>query len=432
MHTQINDDPNISPEQARINSIQNAFRHLPAAELQRFDVNIDDYVPENSPDAEKLIHAWSERQIELVNLMQSIVKPAELMANYSQQLNSLDIFALDEKLVILEELDSLLTDIDNARDFHTIGAWPILVRQLHSSNPAKIRAKAAIAVGTAVKNSYDYQLWLLEEVEESDTLNVGSKSGIELLLDMLQESISSSSQLSSTDRIDFQRRALYALSSGLRGNMDVQDRVLALGKSDKRFDIFVTLATIAMNNSTTAEVMRKIWSLAADMIEERDYIRNELVQELKIMGVDIDDIGDESLSKLSSNITEVVRNAITSLNTNPLFGDYFMSHEWIVLAVRILNYYLMDISQVTTAIATDTEGNGILAPNVELSGKTAVVRNILTTLYSILKGNSSLFQQDASRDWQLELQALWPRLLHIDLGLEPNEVSTIAEVLQVQ
>jgi hypothetical protein len=59
-------------------------------------------------------------------------------------------------------LEGLLCDIDNARDFHTIGGWPALAACLSSAYPVDTQALAAWAIGSAVKNSYDYQLWVIE------------------------------------------------------------------------------------------------------------------------------------------------------------------------------------------------------------------------------------------------------------------------------
>ena len=54
-----------------------------------------------------------------------------------------------EIVEILQELEGLLADIDNARDFHTIGGWPILLRMLDSRHHITIQTNAAWAIGTA-------------------------------------------------------------------------------------------------------------------------------------------------------------------------------------------------------------------------------------------------------------------------------------------
>jgi len=88
------------------------------------------------------------------------------------------------KIASLLELEDLLSDIDNAKDFHTIGGWPTLASLLlpaetltspqsssnmSSSSKIDLQTVAAWAVGSAVKNSYDYQLWTI------DSLLLGNK-----------------------------------------------------------------------------------------------------------------------------------------------------------------------------------------------------------------------------------------------------------------
>ena len=67
----------------------------------------------------------------------------------------------------MRELEGLLCDIDNARDFHTIGGWPVLASLLAPSEgrDSETQALAAWAIGSAVKNSYDYQLWSVEPLD---------------------------------------------------------------------------------------------------------------------------------------------------------------------------------------------------------------------------------------------------------------------------
>ena len=77
------------------------------------------------------------------------------------------MFVFIEKQAALRELEGLLCDIDNARDFHTIGGWPVLASLLAPSEgrDSETQALAAWAIGSAVKNSYDYQLWSVEPLD---------------------------------------------------------------------------------------------------------------------------------------------------------------------------------------------------------------------------------------------------------------------------
>jgi hypothetical protein len=76
-----------------------------------------------------------------------------------------NIISDDDKIYVLKQLESLLDDVDNARDYHTIGLWPTLLSHLTSHYSKSIRCHTAWAIGTAVKNTYDYQLWTLERIE---------------------------------------------------------------------------------------------------------------------------------------------------------------------------------------------------------------------------------------------------------------------------
>eukprot|EP00596_Hydrurales_sp_CCMP1899_P007535 CAMPEP_0119038928 /NCGR_PEP_ID=MMETSP1177-20130426/8136_1 /TAXON_ID=2985 /ORGANISM="Ochromonas sp, Strain CCMP1899" /LENGTH=184 /DNA_ID=CAMNT_0007002141 /DNA_START=109 /DNA_END=660 /DNA_ORIENTATION=- len=109
-------------EQTRLDMIVRAFERLPTAELERFDIDISTPILEETLRAENLKVAWSQRQAELRIGMASIVKPAEFMAEIAVKLRD-NKQNLSESIESLRELESFLDDIDNARDFHTIGGW---------------------------------------------------------------------------------------------------------------------------------------------------------------------------------------------------------------------------------------------------------------------------------------------------------------------
>mmetsp|Transcript_32383 Transcript_32383/g.54140 ORF Transcript_32383/g.54140 Transcript_32383/m.54140 type:complete len:385 (+) Transcript_32383:118-1272(+) len=221
-------------DQERIDTIVRAFKRLPGMELDALRIDLDQPILEGTVEASALFDAWTLRQQELREAMKNVLQPAELMANITRQLNATILtssssattsgdpeqllsgsLSVEEKVYLLKQLESLLDDVDNARDFHTIGAWPTLISFLSSHRPgtnpnplpaaevvdertattttgttgtttgtttaqvqvpndASIRSAAAWAVGTAVKNNYDYQLWTLEK---SCTTSSGTGSG---------------------------------------------------------------------------------------------------------------------------------------------------------------------------------------------------------------------------------------------------------------
>ena len=150
------------------------------------------------------------------------------------------------------------------QDFHTIGGWPVLASLLAEHHTPAVRAAAAWAVGTAVKNSYDYQLWVLERpsthptplrakphqddaaaaaaavgvdgdaVPAPSTLSTdGDRSCLEHLVALLPSPTAAAARAGYSERPaavpeELQRRALYALSASLRGNTDVQEAVMGI------------------------------------------------------------------------------------------------------------------------------------------------------------------------------------------------------------
>eukprot|EP00984_Skeletonema_dohrnii_P030192 scaffold21476_cov88-Skeletonema_dohrnii-CCMP3373.AAC.3 len=85
----------------------------------------------------------------------------------------------------LRDLEFQLSDVDMARDFHTLGGWPYLIAllddTLHGDDTVnddndeiralvdEIRALAATTIGTAVSNLGEFRHWALEDV--SSTIN---------------------------------------------------------------------------------------------------------------------------------------------------------------------------------------------------------------------------------------------------------------------
>lgn len=281
-------------EQERIDTIVRAFNRLPAPELERLGVDITSSEPivQGTSRAHDLKRAWLERQKELKVAMESMTKPAEHMGELARRMKvfveqgrmqehervaNADPDSVKDISNALEELESSLSDIDNARDFYTIGGWPVLVSMLSPDQHLDHRARAAWAIGTAIKNSYDYQLWVLERQGGEETTR--GASCLQLLVSMLDVSHANPEEL--------QRRALYALSSAVRGNADVQETLLLLQPDDLSVaspapsSLFLNqLAFLAVKNFSSPEIPRKVWSLVSDMLQEAAYVRGELAAEL--------------------------------------------------------------------------------------------------------------------------------------------------------
>ncbi len=309
--------------------MRRALQRLPPSELERIGIDFTSPILEGTPRAEALHEAWIQRQREFKAAVETLVKPAEHMAKLSQILTRSNATHFEVSSA-LGELESLLADVDNARDFYTIGGWPILVSLLHPSRTIEHRSLAAWAVGTAIKNSYDYQLWVLEEVSMSiptpipalisttkptpipaslpassdvstttttadGPLTSSSSSGttvtstcLDLLVTMLHvdpPSSASSSSPSSSGEVEVEvevdamwRKSMYALSAAVRGNSDVQQALLSTSLSTSS----PSASTSSSSSSSfpwSLEVTRKVWSLVGDLLQERQYLRVDLPQE---------------------------------------------------------------------------------------------------------------------------------------------------------
>ena len=324
----------------RIETIIRAFRKLPAGEIEKYNVDLSDTKVElGSSRASALIAAWKIRQEELKEAMKSITKPAEIMVNITNQLNSrafeyVSTRQLVEPAIIelLTNLESLLTDIDNARDFHSLGLWPTLVSFLHRGYSSSIRAKAAWAVGTTTKNSYEYQLWVLDFVRLNESGNSSEVTCLQLIMEMLDDSIdlSSRSNVTLENAVEFQKRTLYALSSALRGNLDVQQKILENYGESPYSSILSHLSGVSSANSSP-QVVKKVITLLSDLLEEHEYIRYQLPQEIGLTQQTVSPTGEIIRILPTLRDSEEKKNDTASTNpmvyVGPLLGDIFFSSE---------------------------------------------------------------------------------------------------------
>lgn len=350
---------------------------------------------EGTIEEEKLLTAWKIRQKELQTAVQSVLKPAEYMANLTKQLQDLPRLSVEKKIPIFTDLESLLTDIDNARDFHTIGAWSILIAHLHHTYPTQIRALAAWCLGTAIKNAYDYQLWVLEPVKlviqtislTNDILIVEiSPTALDLLLEMIY------TPTVGVETLDLHKRALYAISSATRGNVDVQDQILRTNTS------FVhrlhDLCTETYNQSVIAapDLVRKVFSLASDMTEEYHFILTELtnhkvLDELKLMGKEF--IKDEG--KWMNLAVNVLRQSMVRINGS----DDVTTHKAVARTLLTFVNNILLIKSVQKEV-TVTEGSAVVI---------------------------------GDKPWMNELKLLIPHAISAGLGLEEEIVKSLLESL---
>lgn len=404
--------------QEKIDTMVRALKHLPKEELMRLGVDLDIAILEDSPEAEKLQKAWLFRQAELKEAMKSLMDPPEHMSNLTAQLIDTSL-GTDDKVQILTDLESLLEDIDNAKDFYTIGLWPSLASMLQPHHDIRIRTQAAWAIGTAVKNSYDYQLWVLDTV--STTLNgiplkalglipelkhvpeatldpllaenglTVNSTVLELLLNCLSGDVPSSSSPSSAEELEhfnnLSKRALYALASALRGNIDVQNTLhLARpahhvtsnedggidGTSNTGVWLFDRLQYLAQQSPSDVfpDTVRKVWSLSTDLLQERTFIRAELEQ------------------LVSSGVMDVNSDDMAALREGLFLGDVLsQSHSWINTAVNVFSSYcnmLQEKIQASASFSDIIQSGGSSSSSIELKAITQDIINIRATISNVV------------------------------------------------
>jgi len=234
-------ETNLSPTEAMLE----ALKRLPESEQSRLGVSS---LLTDTPEAEqKIREIWKERQAEILQIAEQMLKPAEVLNDLISCLKSPTITPENEIIQCLEDLEEHLSDIDMARDFHTLEGFPYLwglIQNLSISD--EIRSLSLLVVGTAVKNTEEMQVYVLEKQQNGET-------GLAILMSLLISN-------QTTDKV--RARALYALGSCLRGNEVVQSQFVSLGGPKKMIDFFSNEKVIER------KVLLKLISLINDLLSE--------------------------------------------------------------------------------------------------------------------------------------------------------------------
>jgi hypothetical protein len=292
---------NTTAEQLKLDAMAKALKHLPNDELIRLNITLEEPIFAGTEQAVALQTAWSTRQQEIKSALGSIAQPIEYMINITNNLKNFSMTNIEDLSNSLVVLESLLSDIDNAKDYYTQGFWRDLVAGLSDDRPIAIRLGVAWVVGTAVKNSYDYQLWTLESYDTS-------ASCLDLLLSALDNIHAAATDRDPVEYDELYKKVLYAISSATRGNVDVGDAIM------NHSSLFLDkLVHIVASGSFSRELTRKVWTFVSDMLEERQYVRFGLLS--------------------VSNTTDSQIDFINSLN---LIGDHFLTPTWVNLALQAI------------------------------------------------------------------------------------------------
>mmetsp|Transcript_8169 Transcript_8169/g.18337 ORF Transcript_8169/g.18337 Transcript_8169/m.18337 type:complete len:535 (-) Transcript_8169:104-1708(-) len=211
-----------------------------------------------------------------------------------------DDATLDNIVAILDDLEFLLTDIDMARDFHTLGGWNLLVTMLaekvHSSpgtmtpnrnlndtdisdaatvpmehfasSVQMVQAHAAWVLGTAVKNTGEFIPWALESVvvETKHDNSRQESNALELVHQTLQSSLSQEKLRTKSLEL-LQQKLVYALGSFLRGNPLAQFQ-FAQQQGPVMLARSLELWTNDETSKHSIKMMQRVISMASDILLE--------------------------------------------------------------------------------------------------------------------------------------------------------------------
>ena len=196
---------------------------------------------------------------------------------------------------VLNDVEYHVGDVDHARDFHTLGGWPVLVSLLTdavhmSSNDAEdnstitvsaidrgiideIQAAAAWVIGTAVKNHDEFHAWALEDLRTAfDPTPEQPVSVISLLLANLETYAADAPEPLSSASQSKRQRCLYALGSLIRGNPVATKHFQDLGGPSTLASSLIQSTKISPDRDTlspsNAKFASKVLGLGGDLLED--------------------------------------------------------------------------------------------------------------------------------------------------------------------
>lgn len=323
-------------ENAALTGIQKSFSNLPTDELERLLEQINTELSHNNTisstntevdqftihsllevkiepytiGASVLRRCWDIRQAELKQMALAQLNP---VAEVHKIMNTIYAFVADSQSVYehpeqegnldnnlrgsvgevshsekydnvtssLLNLEYLLEDMDNARDFHQIGEWDRLVALLESPYMSSHhKALVAWCMGTAIKNTDTFQEWMIEAPEASV-----SASPLHLLLQLLfnstvdvddwdkyGESVNTADpEMVNRLETELQNKILYALSSASSNNSPVQKSLLEYIYQNNTFEVemieLLNGPVLHELKTVSLERVRKIWNLVSDLVE---------------------------------------------------------------------------------------------------------------------------------------------------------------------
>eukprot|EP00339_Tiarina_fusa_P018326 CAMPEP_0117083646 /NCGR_PEP_ID=MMETSP0472-20121206/58888_1 /TAXON_ID=693140 ORGANISM="Tiarina fusus, Strain LIS" /NCGR_SAMPLE_ID=MMETSP0472 /ASSEMBLY_ACC=CAM_ASM_000603 /LENGTH=379 /DNA_ID=CAMNT_0004812347 /DNA_START=124 /DNA_END=1261 /DNA_ORIENTATION=+ len=204
----------------------------------------------------RMIEIWTKRQAELKELQEQLLDVPEVLKERIKSIrgyladpvthlkaihleNDGDDTASEPNhfVDVLNNLEYLLTDIDMARDFHTLGGWGLLVSLLSEESHVPenttlskmprgledkvraVQAHAAWAIGTAIKNTGEFFPLAIEPVILG---NSERWTAIDLLVDVFCQEYKDSRGWQVRNLL---AKSVYAIGALLRGNRIAQTHI---------------------------------------------------------------------------------------------------------------------------------------------------------------------------------------------------------------
>jgi len=308
---------------------------------------------------ERMLEIWTKRQAELLEMQLNfpeilkarITGIKEYIADPETQLESVDLNSdHDDDVVtdivsLLKDLEFQLTDIDMARDFHTMEGWSMLVQlvaeathlpinktinELSRIDQAKIRkiqSYAAWAIGTAVKNTEEFFPYSVEPIALK-TAKVST--AIDVLIDIFCQRYDDSN---SWEIRTILAKSIYAIGAILRGNPIAQTHVAKSGGFDSLGKKFKELSEEGFNSAGT-KLIQRMTGLSTDIVEDLLMNTEFLDENLK----------NKIVSSLSSNFCEATCKLFSSETFIPV-----ASQETLMKGIGVLGPFC----QISSCRASD-------------------------------------------------------------------------------
>ena len=252
----------------------------------------------------RMTQIWEQRQKELKELEESMLDLPEILKERIKSIRAyledptthlkehdLDELAAQGSVThivsVLQDLEYQLTDMDMARDFHTLGGWPLLVsllaEEVHVSQNATVTNKkipkmeanriqskirnvqtnTAWVIGTAVKNTGEFYPFATEEVRiQGDR----KSTSIDLMIQVFAQEYDDPG---SWEIRKLQEKAIYAIGSLLRGNRMAQTHVCATEGPNQLGKMLEQVSSERLT-STNLKLTQRLISLASDIVMDID------------------------------------------------------------------------------------------------------------------------------------------------------------------